>query len=125
MGNFGRLAKTNFRNLLNSFIFPFSFLLFQSLFSNSFSKNSNHFEFESKSLNQINQMHRHVCSTMLLHPRMSFNIMKNIIFPIFHEHQKFIINHFNSIFNIEIFRVLHILTCTSTIDESPKLVELC
>ena len=31
-------------------------------------------------------MHQHVCTTMLLHPMMNFNLTKNVIFPMFHEH---------------------------------------
>ena len=52
-------------------------------------------------------MHRHVCTTKLLHLMMNFNIMKNILFPIFHEHKiekQIILNIFPKEAN---FRVLH------------------
>ena len=39
-------------------------------------------------------MHQHVCTTMFLNPMMNFNLMKNIIFPIFHEDINSKLNHF-------------------------------
>ena len=51
-------------------------------------------------------MHRHVCTSMLLLFMMNFNLIKNILFPIFHVHRNSWINHFKPIFKIEIFRVL-------------------
>ena len=38
---------------------------------------------------------------------MYFNIIKNILFPIFHEHKNLKLNQFNYIPKVAIFRVLH------------------
>ena len=66
-------------------VFSFSFI--SNVFQIHFQLHLNHFEFWSIPLTSINQMHQHICTTMLLHPIMNFNLIKNIIFPMFHEHK--------------------------------------
>ena len=61
-----------------------SLLLFHSHFQIHFQK---HYEFWIQPLIAIDQMHRHVCTSMLLLLMLNFNIMKNILFPIFHVHK--------------------------------------
>jgi len=51
-------------------------------------------------------MLQHDGTTVLLSPMMYFNLIKNIIFPMFHEHKNTKLNHFNPIFKSENFRVL-------------------
>ena len=88
MSSFGKFFKNKFYNFLNSFIFLIFFSFISKLFLNSFSKAFwIHFEFEIQPLIKINQMHRHVCTTMWQLLMMNFNIMKNILFPLFHVHK--------------------------------------
>ena len=66
-------------NFSNSLLFFFSFI--SKPFSNSFSKAFwIHFEFWIQPLIAIDQMHRHVCTSMLLLLIMNFNLMK-FLFP--------------------------------------------
>ena len=51
-------------------------------------------------------MHHYECTIMLLDPIIYFNLMKNIIFPMFYEHKKCIINYFSSISKRVKFRLL-------------------
>ena len=80
-----------FANFWKFFIFQFSFsfLFFISKpFSNSFSKAFwIHFEFWIQPPIVINQMHWHVCKSKFLLLMINFNIMKNILFPIFYVHK--------------------------------------
>ena len=89
--NFWEVSKTELlQTFENSFIFQFSFsfLFFSEPFSNLFSKAIwIYFEFWIQSLIAINQMHCHVCTPILLLLMINFNIMKNILFPIFHVHK--------------------------------------
>ena len=59
-------------------VFSFSFI--SNVFQIHFQLHLNHFEFWSIPLTSINQMHQHICTTMLLHPIMNFNLIKNIIY---------------------------------------------
>jgi hypothetical protein len=51
-------------------------------------------------------MHKHVCTTMLLHLMMNFILMKIFVYLCFHEHDNTKLNHFNSISKGINFRVL-------------------
>jgi hypothetical protein len=52
------------------------------------------------------QMHQHVCTTMLLHLMINFNLVKNIISLCFHEHKNWKLTHYSSISKKANFRVL-------------------
>ena len=68
--------------------FCFLSFYFRAIFKFLSKSNSNDFWiFKSKPLYQINQMHQHVCTSMLLNLMMSFNLMKKFIFLYFHEHK--------------------------------------
>ena len=62
----GWLSKNKFHNFLNSFIFKFSFLSLQSHFQTYFQKQFKPFQILIQTTQSINQMLRHVCTTMLL-----------------------------------------------------------
>ena len=79
------------------FSFSFCFSFISNHFKTLFKSNLNYFEFDTKPHITTNNMHQHVCSTMLLHPMINFNLMKNYYFPRFHEHKNSELNHFSSI----------------------------
>ena len=89
--NFWEISKTELlQTFENSFIFQFSFSFFSFTskpFLIYFQKQFKQFWILIQTTQAINQMHRHVCTTMLLLLMMNFNIMKNILFPIFHEYK--------------------------------------
>jgi hypothetical protein len=66
----------------------------------------NRFNFSSKP-HSTKQMHRHVCTTMLLYPMMNFNLIKKIFSYIFMSTKYTKLNHFSSISKEPNFRVLH------------------
>jgi hypothetical protein len=84
-------------------LFCFSFI--QSIFKIIFKSSLNHFKFWLNPLSTIKSMHQHECTTTLLFSMMNFNLMKNIISPMFHEHEKSKLNHFSYISKDAIFRV--------------------
>ena len=54
--------------------------------------------------------------TMLLNPMMNFNLMKNIIFPMFHEHENTKLNH------LTLFQKEQILGCYNSTPLKMNLV---
>ena len=52
-------------------------------------------------------MLQHVCTTILLHPRININLIKIVIFPMFHVLKNLKLNRFNYISKVANFRVLH------------------
>ena len=118
MRDFSKFSKNKFYAFLNSFIF---LILFFPLFfyfkaiSNFFSKSI----LNVFNLYQIYTMQRNKCTSMyaqnmLLNLMMNFNLMKNFLFAIFHEHKiqkQIILNLFSKETN---FRVLQLVaTCAA------------
>jgi hypothetical protein len=56
-------------------------------------------------------MHQHVCTIMLLHLMINFNLVKNIISLCFHEHKNSKLTYFSSISKEANFRVLQKACC--------------
>ena len=106
----GRIGGERKEKYFSKFSFLFSFfLLLQSHFKFIFHKHFECFQLESNPHNSKKQMHRHVCTSMLLCLMINFNLMKKFYFPVFHVHK-------NSKLNLlALFPKIQILECYSNI----------
>jgi len=107
-GNMGRPSSRILERREFSFLSYF-FIYFQSIFK-SILKNQfgSILNFSQRPLHLKNQMYQHEYTTMLLSPMINFNLMKNIIFPIFHEQKNDKLNYFSSTSKRAKFRMLQI-----------------
>ena len=106
---FGKFSKNKFYTFFKIFCFQIFFFFLSKPFLISFAKAiSTILNFQSKPLNQINQMQGHVCTNMLLNLMMNFNLMKIFIFLCFHEHKNSKLPQFTPISKRANFRVLQL-----------------